>query len=120
MGNSPRMKVVFISGPYRDPRGEYHVRRNIRHAEDEALFVWANGGVALAPHKNTAGLGGALGQSEEIWLAGDLELLYRCDAVYLIHGWERSCGALTEFEAAREVGLPILASRDEVLHFLST
>ncbi len=115
-----RLKVIYISGPYRDPRGEYYVRQNIRNAEDEALFVWANGGVALAPHKNTAGLGGALGPCEDIWLSGDLELLYRCDAIYLIDGWERSSGALAEFEAAREVGLPVLASQDEVLQFLGT
>ena len=113
-----KLNVIFISGPYRDPRGEYLVRENIRYAEHEALFVWFSGGVALCPHLNTAMFGGAFGIPDDTWLKGDLELLSRCDAIYMIHGWERSTGAKAEKDYAAELGIPVLLSQDDVLAYL--
>jgi len=112
------MKVIFISGHYRDERGEFYVRCNIREAESAALFVWLNGGVALCPHKNTAGLGGAHGIPDTTWLDGDLELLDRCDAVYAIPGWDSSTGAKREVEFAKIRGIPVLYDQADLLKFL--
>jgi len=112
-----RLRVIYIAGPYRS-KTEYGVRTNIRNAEQHALFVWANGGVALCPQKNTAGFGGAIGNSEHIWLDGDLELIRRCDAVYIIPGWEESKGTKAEIDFAHNIGIPVLESRDDVLKFL--
>jgi len=47
------MKVIYIAGKYRDTRGEYWVRQNIRLAEFYAVRVWNIGAVAPCPHKNT-------------------------------------------------------------------
>lgn len=114
----PRRKVIYIAGPYRDPRGEFYVRCNIREAERAALWVWLHGAVALCPHKNTAGLGGAHGITDRTWLDGDLELLRRCDAIYLIPGWESSQGAQAEAAFAREHDIPLLYGQADVLRFL--
>ena len=45
--------------------------------------------------------------SDDIWLAGWLELLRRCDAVVLVPGWESSKGTAAEVRLAGEAGLPI-------------
>lgn len=113
-----RIKVVYIAGPYRDNRGEYHVRQNIRHAEAAAIHVWQNGGVALCPHKNTAGFGGVPGCTDKTWLEGDLELLFRSDAMWAIEGWRNSAGAIAEVEFARQLNIPVLFCLNEVKGFL--
>lgn len=114
--NEKHKKVIYIAGPYRDPRGEYYVKCNIDNAEKAALFVWSNGGVALCPHKNTSFLGGAC--PDEVWLAGDLELLSRCDAVYAMPECFKSQGALKEIAYAKQHEIPIFSSQSLLLDFL--
>ena len=112
------MKVIYIAGQYRSERGEYYVRMNIRAAEQAALFVWINGGVALCPHKNTAGFGGAHGLPGKTWLIGDLELVARCDALWALPGWDTSEGATIEVEHAKSQEITILYNQHDVLEFL--
>jgi hypothetical protein len=109
------MKIIYIAGAYRDKRGEWFVTQNIRKAEAEALYVWQLGAVALCPHKNTALFGGSCDDS--IWL-GDLELLRRSDAIYLIDGWQNSEGTLEEARFAGTHNIPKLFSRWEVKQFI--
>ena len=105
----PRLKVIFISGPYRAST-EWGVKQNIHAAELAAMHVWQLGGVALCPHANTAFFGGSC--PDETWLAGDLELLRRCDAVYAIVDWRESKGATVEVELAESLGLPVFFQRN--------
>src|SRR3990167_258199 len=105
---SEKMKVIYIAGPYRDSRGEFYVRQNIYEAEMAALRVWQMGGGALCPHKNSGGLGGE----------GDLELLRRCDAIYLITDWQSSAGVQAEKLFAEEIGIPVLQTERDVMLFL--
>jgi hypothetical protein len=112
-------RVIYIAGKYRDGRGEWWIRENIRRAEEAAGLVWQNGGVALCPHKNTAFFGGLPGCTDDTWLAGDLELLRRCDAVWAIDGWLESAGAKAEVSFARENGIPVYFCVNEVVEFLS-
>jgi hypothetical protein len=112
------MKVIYIAGRYRDKRGEYYVRMNIREAEHSALHVWHWGGAAICPHKNTAGFGGAFGISDETWLEGALEIMRRCDAVWMLPGWESSEGAKQEKAVAEYYKLPLLYNEGDVYEFL--
>jgi hypothetical protein len=50
---------------------------------------------------------------DEVWLAGDLELLRRSDAVLMVDGWQRSVGATAERQVAADLGLPIFYSFDD-------
>ena len=111
------MKVIYIAGPYNDDH-VYGIVRNIRRAEEEALFVWSNRGVALCPHTNTALFDGAYGIPREAWLNGDLELLRRCDAIYMIGDWQSSQGAKRELEFAGENNIRALFTRHEVIEYL--
>ena len=112
-------KVVYIAGPYRSPLGEHQVLTNIMHARDAALFVWRNGGVAICPHLNTFLFGGAFGLPDKTWLDGDLEIISRCDAIFMVSGWEGSDGSKKELEWAGNCGLTKLFTYEQVIEFLS-
>src|SRR5574337_476269 len=113
--NPKPMLVVYTSGPYRDKRGEFYVLQNIENARNAAIEVWKLGGAALCPHMNTAGLGGLL--PDDTWLRGDLELIRRCDAVWMIGNWQKSEGAKIEMEFALEIGVPVLYNLEDVKEY---
>jgi hypothetical protein len=100
---------VYIAGPYRAST-EWGVKQNIHAAELAAVHVWQLGGVAICPHANTAFFGGVC--LDETWLAGDLELLARCDGVYALVNWRESKGATAEVELAESLGLPVFYQRN--------
>jgi len=87
---------------------EWQLEQFIRQAEDAALWYWAHGWAVICPHKNTAHFGGAFGIPDTVWLDGDLELVRRCDAIYMLSNWKESSGAKAELELARELGLEII------------
>lgn len=97
-------KVIYIAGPFR-AANQWEQEQNIRRAEALSLEIWKLGGVALCPHLNTRYFSGAL--PDEVWLAGDLELLRRCDAVMLVTGWTDSDGAKHEVDVAKDNGIPV-------------
>ena len=98
------MKLVYVAGPYRGPNAwviEYH----IRCAEALALKVWQLGAACICPHANTRFFQGAA--PDEVWLAGDVEIMRRCDAVLMTQKWQASAGALAEHNEAHRRGIPI-------------
>ena len=102
--NGGRVKVIYVAGPYR-AKTEWGLEENLRHAEDAALRLWQEGWCVLCPHKNTAHFGGVC--SDDVWIAGTLELLSRCDAIYMLDDWEKSTGAKGELELAKRLGLDV-------------
>jgi hypothetical protein len=98
------MKVVYVAGPFRGANA-WEIEENIRRAERLALQVWRSGAAALCPHTNTRFFQGAA--DDAVWLAGDLELLARCDAMILTPNWRASSGARAEHAFATKRGMPI-------------
>lgn len=98
------MKIVYIAGPYRGTSYWQQVL-HIREAEAAGLEVWKRGMVALVPHLNTAHFQGEL--PDAVWLAGDLELMARCDAVLMVGKWDESQGAMKEYMVALEADQPV-------------
>ena len=101
------MNVIYVAGPYRS-NCEWQLEEFLRHSEDISLRLWAEGWAVICPHKNTAHFGGAWGISDSTWMKGDIEILKRCDAIYMLKGWEQSQGARRELEVAIEEGLEVL------------
>ena len=99
------MKIAYISGAYRSKDGINGVYENIQRARTEALKWWRDGYAVICPHMNTAFMDGAAHDS--VWLAGDLEMLRRCDIIVMLPGWEDSEGASAELDVAVECGLEI-------------
>lgn len=111
------MKVVYIAGPFRGP-SHWAIAENIRNAERLALQVWVTGAAALCPHLNTAHFQDAL--PDHVWLAGDLALLAKCDALLMTPDWRRSSGATAEREFARERGIPVFEDITDLQGWLAT
>jgi len=112
----PRRKLIYVAGKYRDERGEWYVESNIREAEALAQFIWINGGIAFCPHKNTEHWGGLL--PDEEWIKGDLEILSRCDAIYMLPNWHDSEGAKKEHAFAKEHHIIVFYDARDLLYYL--
>ena len=102
------MKLIYIIGPYR-AKTEWELEQNIRNAEKAALKLWQEGWSVICPHKNTAHFGGAC--EDKVWLDGDLEILKRCDAVFLLDNWSRS--EFSKIEVAAAIGNNLRIHYDE-------
>lgn len=102
------MKLIFVSGKYR-AKSEWELEQNIRHAQDAALRLWQQGYAVICPHLNSARFGGACHDS--VWLEGDLEMLKRCDAIYMLTNWQESEGAKQEIKLAKSLNKEILFER---------
>jgi len=100
------MELIYVAGPYRS-KCEWQLEGFLRHAEDASLKLWKEGWAVICPHKNTAHFGGALGIPDSVWLDGDLEIISRCDAIYMLKGFEDSKGATAELERALDLGLDV-------------
>lgn len=98
------MLVAFVSGAYRSDT-EAGVRRNIEAARSVAEQLWRAGFSVVCPHLNTACCGGIV--SEETFLAGDIEILSRCDLLVTVDGWAQSIGSVGEVKFAQARGIPV-------------
>ena len=99
------MKVAYIAGPYRG-KTIYETVENIRRAEKVAIKYWQKGYAVICPHKNTALFDGLC--NDNVWLAGDLELMKRSDIVVMMKNWKESEGARFEHKVAIELNKKII------------
>jgi hypothetical protein len=85
----------------------------VRRAEDAAAVLVIEFGIMpMIPHANTRyfhGMG-----DDSFWIDGTLELMRRCDALYLIDGWEKSSGARGERVEAERLEMPIFTSENHL------
>ena len=116
-----RKKLIYTAGPYRSKLGIHGVVQNIREAEEWMTMLWVNGASVICPHKNTALLDGIYGLKGEDWLDGDFVQVERCDALFLLPGWETSDGTRQEIEVAKAAGIRIFTYEefDKVLEWLN-
>ena len=109
------MKLIYVAGPFRAST-RWGVELNIRRAEALALEVWRLGAVGVCVHSMCRYFEGA---ADDVWLAGDLELLRRCDAVLVTDDWERSTGAIAEVKFARDNQIPVFFNLSRLHQWLT-
>lgn len=99
------MKTLFyIAGPYSAPT-RIGVIESICEAIKIASKVRKAGYAAIVPHLESMFSEDSL--NEAGWLEHDIELLSRCDAVIVGHGWETSIGTQVEIEEAECLKIPV-------------
>jgi hypothetical protein len=98
------MQVIYVAGKFRG-KNQWQIVQNVRLAEEAALDLWTQGWVVICPHLNTMNFQGVL--PDRVWLEGCLEILIRCDAIYMLKGWEDSVGATEELNLAKKLGLEV-------------
>jgi hypothetical protein len=64
-----------------------------------AVEYWKKGYAVICPHLNTHDFDDEV--SYEDVLAGDLEIVRRCDVIVMLPDWENSNGAKQEYEEAK-------------------
>jgi hypothetical protein len=106
------VKVVYVAGPIRADNA-WDREQNIRRAEALALEVWRTGAAAICVHASVRFYDEAEARAGG-WLAADLELLRRSDAVVMAEGWESSEGSIGERDEALRLGLPVFVSIDDL------
>jgi nucleoside 2-deoxyribosyltransferase len=105
------VKLIYIAGPYTAPTPE-GVAANIERARKAACRCIERGWAVICPHTNSAGMDK---YGHEYWYAADLEMLGRCDAMYVLLNYERSRGTLAEIRFARENGIMIFYEGDNLI-----
>src|SRR3989304_3909163 len=115
MGRGSPLKVVYVSGPYRSPTLRGTVE-NIRKAEELAIQVWQAGAACICPHLNTALLDGSC--PDNVWLAGDLAIIRKCDAMIMLDDWMFSRGAQAAKLLAEELKIPVFFSIYQLQNWL--
>ncbi len=98
------MPVVYLAGAIRAPT-VWEYEQNIRKAETIALELWNWGLAVISPHKNSYHWGGAV--PIDLLLAGDIEMMLRCDMVVLLPDWIESAGTVAEVKVAGENNMPL-------------
>jgi nucleoside 2-deoxyribosyltransferase len=96
--------LIYISGPYTNGV----IAKNIDEAEAVAVQLMRNGFDVICPHKNTA----FYEKYEDIpykkFIEMDLNILERCDAIYMMPTWRNSKGAMIEMQHALDKGIPVI------------
>jgi hypothetical protein len=96
------IKVVYVAGAFR-AKTQWGIKKNVDKAEEASLMLWKMGYSVICPHTMTAHFQNEC--PDDVWLDGCLELLRRCDAIYMVEGWRDSIGSREEFKLARELDL---------------
>ena len=110
------MKLIFVSMPYSAPTPE-GIRANIEAAEVVSIKLIKAGWAVYTPHKNTDGYERYEGQdgiTKDIWYAEDLEILRRCDAIFMGPHWIHSHGAIGELAEAQRTGKQVFYYEDGI------
>jgi len=110
------MKVIYVAGPYRADT-TYGVFQNIRAAEKVSVRLWNEGWAVLCPHLNSALMSEGhepieKALMEDSFLKGGLEMVQRCDSIYMMEGWRSSEGAKAELKVAKKNNLEIIYEED--------
>jgi len=98
------MKLIYIAGPI-TASTSWGIEQNVRLAEEFALRILKLGAAIYCPHTQFRNYHGELPWEE--WIKRDLEVLKRCDALFLLYGWESSKGANAENDFAIKSHLPV-------------
>lgn len=101
---SLREVVIYLSGKYTVG----NVDENIQKARKKAIELWELGFTVITPHLNTVHFEMDCKCKYDDYLTGDLEILRRCDAIYMLEGWGDSPGAREELKYAEENNLIVI------------
>lgn len=102
-------KLVYIAGPYTGVDLKA-VDNNIQLSRSAAVELARNGIGFISPCLNSAHFESMLGADDpgyEFWIRMTMEMLKRCDAIFMVPGWETSRGARAEFAWASANGMPV-------------
>lgn len=113
------MKIIYIAGAFCGPT-HWDIVQNVRRAESAGLVVASLGAMLLIPYKNTENFHGQL--DDHFWLEGTLEMMRRCDAVFVFDVLDigRSSGTRSEIREALRRNTPVFVRSDDLGNWLAS
>lgn len=108
-----RQVLIYVAGKYTANTDE-EIIDNVLLARDYSIKIWDLGYTAICPHLNTAHFEIDSRCDWKEFLEGDLEIISRCDAVFLLPNWLDSKGAQQEREHAIIMGKRIFYNINEL------
>lgn len=99
--------LIYVAGKY---SGD--VDANIAEARKVAIALWEKGHAVICPQLNSAHMEKDCKVDYETYMAGDFNMISRCDALVMIDNWKDSAGAKREHEYALCLGMPIYYAPD--------
>ena len=99
------MKVCYIAGAFRG-KNAWEIHQNVLDAEQKALELIGQGYAIICPHKMTENMQGYY--QDQHYLDMCLELVKRCDCIYMMNGWQNSEGSCEELTCAKEHNLEVI------------
>lgn len=96
--------IAYVAGPY-SAKTIFGVVRNIHTAWKVAHILWGNGYTVICPHANSAFMNTVTNKD---FIERDLDIVARCDIIFMLPGWEKSQGARAEFRHAGRLGKDIV------------
>lgn len=100
-----RHLVVYISGPLNASTTDGWFT-NIHYAREWCRILWQMGVTPICPHLNSLFMEGVVPYDD--FLDGDLELIRRSDAVFMVGKFGSSKGAGLEMAYAKSIKTPVL------------
>ena len=104
-------KVIYLASPYSSASQAMMESRYLM-ALAATITLMKHKDVVYSPivHSRPVALSGELSHDWDFWQHFDLEMLSRCDMLYVlcIPGWQLSVGVQAEIEAARKMGKPVM------------
>ena len=99
------MKVIYVAGPFRGANS-WEIHNNVLKAEQATAKLIGQGYAVITPHLLTANMQGLY--EDRVYLDICLELLRRCDTIYMLKEWQNSAGSREEFAEATSMGLKVI------------
>lgn len=115
-----RKRLIYVSGPMTPTPAFPNMQENINRLNRAGRHLFEMGYSVIVPcfmwfdeHKPylDALKADKYGQMYQDIISLDLELVTRCDAIYMLHGWETSRGATLERAHATEHNVQVLYER---------
>ena len=111
------MKLIYVAGKYSGSNYS-EIENNIRRAEKASMKLWARGWAVITPHLNTAHfeqyekVGSVNYITYNMMINGTMEMLKRCDAIFMLNDWAQSEGSIGEHQFAINNGYDIYYEDD--------
>ncbi len=100
--------LLYVAGPY-SANETYSEQDHIKRAEQVSIQLIKQGFHVITPHKNTDGY--EKYEDDKItfdtWIKMDINILKRCDGIYLFGDYKNSRGAMIELNYAFDNKIPV-------------
>ena len=101
------MKLAYVAGAITAPTlAEREI--NIHKAALVASQIIDKGYSVICPHTNSHLIDQIKPREHHEWMAVDFAILAKCDLCVMVHGWEKSRGAVMESQFCVANGIPIV------------